>query len=105
MGKLPMAPSKVPTRAWHALPLAKLSKAHPPKPAEVINCLKPRKSAHPAGFGHQLAMSRDVTHSMKDSGLSGMNILSLLTALLTMVEGQCQITGSMAGRWGSQEDL
>lgn len=76
MGKLPMSPSRVSTRAWHTLPSAELSKAHQPKPAEVINCLKPRKSAHPAGFGHQLYMSRDITHSMKDSGLPGMNILN-----------------------------
>lgn len=76
MGKLPMAPSKVPTRAWHTLLLAELSKAHQPKPAELMNCLEPRKSAHPAGFGPQLDVSRDVTHNMKDSGLPGMNILS-----------------------------
>lgn len=50
-------------------------------------------------------MSTDVTHSMKDSGLPGMNILNPLTALVTMVEGQCRITGSMTGGWGSQEDL
>lgn len=54
-----MAPSKVPTRTWHALPLAELSKAHQSKPAEVINCLKPRKSSHPAGFGHQLDMRKN----------------------------------------------
>lgn len=50
-------------------------------------------------------MSRDVTHRMKDSGLPGMNILNPVTALLTMVEGQCQITDSRTGRWGSQQDL